>query len=129
MFVKRLPIPILALATLILLGLSACLRPSEASVKLDPNPILSGGPGWLVVKEAFARVKEKPAADSADLAHVRRGGSYQILAVEFGTGTQDSPPSTWYRISADGVSGWIAASDIDVTASREQAEYEASGMR
>jgi hypothetical protein len=45
----------------------------EASLKLQANPILSGGLGWAVVKEAYVRLKEGPSDSSKDIDHLRRG--------------------------------------------------------
>lgn len=118
--------PRLLLVSFLAVGLASCFSSVDSSLKLEPSPLLSGGPGWVVIKEAYTRLKEKPSKESADLAHIRRGGAFKIQAVELGDASDSDNAGPWYRIEAEGVTGWVQAADIDVESSREQAQYAAS---
>jgi hypothetical protein len=116
---------VLLLSTSIV-ALSSCFSSVDASLKLQPTPILSRGPGWVVVKEAYARVKQKPSKDSSDIAHIRGGVVFEILAIALGDSSQGGP---WYQITADGAVGWVQAADVDVLSTRAQADYTAARYR
>lgn len=119
----------LLLAAPLALVLASCFSSVDSSLKLAPSPLLTAGPGWVVVKQAYARVKEKPSRASADLAHIRKGGVYQILAVQLGDASDEGDAGPWYQIAAEGVTGWVQATDLDVVASREQAQHSAAAYR
>ena len=73
------------------LGMASCSRLREGSLKLEANPILTGGIGWAVVKDAYV-VKEGPSDSTQDIDHLRRGSVYRLDAREFGTGDDQAGP-------------------------------------
>ncbi|HUW40512.1 MAG TPA: hypothetical protein VMV90_05840 [Rectinemataceae bacterium] len=126
---RKIRIAPLLFAAALALALASCFSSVDSSIKLPPTPLLSRGPGWIVVKTAYARVKEKPSDGSDDVAHVRGGGEYEILAVDLGGGADQGNGGLWYRIRSGTVEGWIEAADIDVFSSRPQADYAAARYR
>ncbi len=126
-FAKAIVSLVLFSASIIML--TSCFSSLDSSLKLQPTPILSKGPGWVVVKEAYARLKEKPSKNSTDLAHIRGGSVFEILAIELGDATDPNNGGPWYRIKTDGVEGWVQAADIDVLSTRAQADYAAAHYR
>jgi hypothetical protein len=124
---QRLVAYILCLAVSLLLG--SCIPAEESALKLPPNPILSGGPGWVVVKEAYVRLKESPAQASRDLAPLRRGSVFQVVGRDLGNPNSAADKGLWYRLKAEGTEGWAQEVDLDVYASKEQAERAAISYR
>ncbi len=112
--------------TVSMLMLTSCFSSIDSSLKLQPTPILSTGPGWVVVKVAYARLKEKPSRDSADLAHIRGGSEFEILAIKLGDAADPDRNGPWYMVKTDGVEGWVQAADIDALSTRGQADYAAA---
>lgn len=111
---------------------TSCSRTGEGSLKLQANPILSGGLGWAVVKEAYVRLKEGPTDSSRDVDHLRRGLIFKLDAREMGSqgGTaKNADPAIWYGIESEGVKGWVRDSELDIYASRAQAEKAAAAYR
>jgi hypothetical protein len=116
--------------------LTACMRMGESSIKMPANPVLTGGLGWGVVKDAYVRLKESPAASARDLDHLRRGGVFALEsrvlgAPEGGQSRSESEPAPtiWYGIASEGTSGWVRGNEIETYASKEQADKAAEAYR
>ncbi|MGA2546063.1 MAG: hypothetical protein ABSF43_05925 [Rectinemataceae bacterium] len=119
------------------IGSSSCTRFSEGSLKLQANPILSGGLGWAVVKDAYVRLKEGPSDSTRDLDHLRRGSVYRLDAREIGSiasGLRDAVMKAderviWYGIQSESAKGWVRESELDIYGSQAQAERAAVAYR
>jgi hypothetical protein len=121
---------------LMALVFSSCTRFGESSIKLPTNPILSGGLGWAVVKDAYVRLKESPSESAKDADHLRRGEVFVLDARKLGSDIGDSSgkdslakPTVWYGISAEGAKGWVKEPELEIYASQAQAEKAASAYR
>jgi len=107
---------------------------AEGSIKLPTNPILTGGLGWAVVKDAYVRLKESPSDSARDIDHLRRGGVFaldaRVLSPESGAdrGSAGSP-TVWYGLSSEGAKGWVRESKLDTYSSQAQAERAAASYR
>jgi hypothetical protein len=126
----------LALLSLAALAFSSCSRIAEGSIKLPTNPILTGGLGWAVVKDAYVRLKESPSDSARDLDHLRRGGVFSLEARSLGPGEGSSSaggepgsPAVWYALASEGVKGWVRESELDIYVSQAQAERAAAVYR
>jgi hypothetical protein len=128
----------LSILAIIIMALtnSSCTRFGEASIKLPTNPILTGGLGWAVVKDAYVRLKESPSETARDLDHLRRGGVFSLDARNLGSdssGLSDKSaqgsPTVWYGINSEGVKGWVLESELDIYSSQAQAEKAAAAYR
>ena len=114
------------------LGGSACSRVADGSLKLQPNPILTGGIGWAVVKAAYVRLKAGPSDSTRDIDHLRRGSVYRLDARNFGTSEDQARPEgreSWYGIEAEGAKGWVRESELDIYSSRAQAEKASAAYK
>jgi hypothetical protein len=118
------------------LSFTSCWRMGESSIKLPANPVLSGGLGWGLVKNAYVRLKASPSESGRDLDHLRRGGVFALNARVFGpaanaasgSSASDSP-TVWYGISSEGSNGWVRGAELEVFSSQAQAEKAASAYR
>ena len=126
----------LALSSIVLiLALSSCSRTAEGTLKLQANPILTGGLGWAVVRDAYVRLKEGPADSSSDLDHLRRGSVYRLdsrklsVADPSGRSSSSDLPGIWYGLEADGFKGWVREAELDIYSSQAQAEKAAAAYR
>ena len=109
---------------------TSCWRINEASIKPPPNPVLSRGLGWGVVKDAYVRLKEQPSASARDLDHLRRGGIFELDArVLESSGPPAASPIIWYNLSSEGLNGWVRDSELEVYSSQAQAEKAAEAYR
>jgi hypothetical protein len=126
-----------AALALTVIGFASCSRFSEGSLKLQANPILSGGLGWAVVKDAYVRLKEGPSDSTRDLDHLRRGSVYRLDAREIGliaSGSRDAVMKAdereiWYGIQSESAKGWVRESELDIYGSQAQAERAAVAYR
>lgn len=132
----RIYFPSIALLFSIILILGSCTRLGEASIKLPTNPILTGGLGCAVVKDAYVRLKESPSDSARDIDHLRRGSVFALDARMLSKDTNASSdresvaaPAVWYEVASEGVTGWVRESQLDVYASRTQAEKAAAAYR
>jgi len=124
---------IFALAAIaISLALCSCSRPGESALRLQANPILSGGLGWAVVKDAYVRLKESPSDSSRDLDHLRRGGVFKLDSRELGLQSASAKLDDrviWYGIESEGARGWVRGTELDIYATQAQAEKAAIAYR
>ncbi len=132
--IYKLPAQAFFIAVLILaaLGAASCTRMGGSALKLQTNPILTGGIGWAVVKDAYVRLKEGPSDSTRDLDHLRRGGVLRLDARKFGTSddpTTPDEPEIWYGVESEGAKGWVKESELDIYDSRAQAETAAASYR
>jgi hypothetical protein len=117
-----------ALIALAAVALPSCSRSGEGSVKVQANPILTGGLGWAVVKDAYVRLKEGPADSAKDLDHLRRGSVYRLDARQLG-GQASGEREIWYELESEGGVGWVREGELDIYASKAQAEKAAAAYR
>jgi hypothetical protein len=122
-------IAIVSFLSAIILG--SCFHVGE--IKLPANPILSGGLGWAVIKDAYIRLKESPSDSARDLDHLRRGGVFRLDERQLGSSAQAAkaslPPEVWYKLESEGVKGWVRDEALDIYASESQAEKAAANYR
>ncbi|HOX18106.1 MAG TPA: SH3 domain-containing protein [Spirochaetales bacterium] len=95
---------------------------------LEPTPVLGAGPGWLVVEQAYVRVKSSPGFDSGDVAFLRAGDVVEVVGRERGD-AERSDAGIWYRVRSLAVEGWVHGSFASLYAHREQAERAAGEFR
>ncbi|HSV55823.1 MAG TPA: SH3 domain-containing protein, partial [Magnetospirillaceae bacterium] len=100
---------------------ASCGGRLPASLPMAANPVLTGGIGWIVVSEAYARVKAEPSGDAPGAGHLRGGEVLSVLARE----RDPTDGSLWYRISAGGVEGWLGYGQASFFTSRPAAERAA----
>lgn len=114
----------LALKTALILttlAVLSCGPRLPKSLPLDQNPVFTAGIGWLVVTQAYARVKAEPEGSAADVGHLRGG---DVLAVQ---GRERDPKTgvAWYRINLGGAVGWLTKDQAAFFESRDAAERAA----
>jgi hypothetical protein len=110
-------------------GFLSCDRMRDGSIKLEANPPLSAGMGWALVKEAYVRLKESPSEASKDLDHLRKGLVIRLEGRELGPPDQaasTAKATVWYQIESEGVEGWVRDGELDIYASKAQAEKAAT---
>jgi len=116
-------VPVLAI------GFASCDRREPVSLPaLEPTPVLGAGPGWLVVEQAYVRVKSSPGFDSGDVAFLRAGDVVEAVGRERGD-AERSGAGVWYLVRHLGVEGWVHESFASLYPHKEQAERAAGELR
>ena len=100
---------------------SACLPFANKGLVLPPTPSILDEPGWLLVKEAYSTLKERPGLDARDAGHLRDGLVLEIKGRAFSAAKDGDSSILWYLVSSDEGSGWISSADCEVFGSKEQA--------
>jgi hypothetical protein len=118
-----------AVAAVLLLSLASCGPSPETAIKTRPNPVLTGGIGFVVVKDAYVRLKALPSRASADLAPLRRGSVYAVLVRDRASAGSEEDGGLWYQLEGEGVRGWAREAELDLYASKEQAERAAGALK
>lgn len=105
--------------------LSSCGRRLPARLTMDSNPVFTGGTGWIVVTEAYVRMKAEPSREAPDVGHLRGGDTLAVL------GRERFPPEAevWFKVKADGKEGWIHSRQAAFYEAREPAERAAAQYR
>ncbi len=100
---------------------AACLPSGGKGIPLPPTPSILGDPGWLLTREAYAKLKVRPGADSPDAGHLRDGLVLEIKGRAFAAGKNGEASILWYLVTSDEGSGWISSADCAIFGSKEQA--------
>ncbi len=120
---------LLILAPLLVAFIGSCgERATDALPALEPTPVLGAGPGWLVVEQAYVRVKSSPDFDSGDAAFLRAGDVVEAIGRERGD-AERSGTGVWYHVRSLAVEGWVHGSFGSLYPHREQAERAAGAFR
>jgi len=106
--------------------LAGCSKSLESSLKPPETPILSGGLGWALVTGSYVRMKESPSVQAADIDHLRRHSVFEIESRVRGAASVPADKGLWYKLKAEGSSGWVMEGDVEVYRGKEQAERAAS---
>jgi uncharacterized membrane protein YheB (UPF0754 family) len=61
-------------------------------------PFFTGGIGWIVVAEAYTRVKTEPSDESRDIGHLRGGDTLPVLGRE----RLSASDAIWYKVMYEG---------------------------
>jgi hypothetical protein len=118
-----------ALCILLAFSALACLRSAESSLRPPETPILTGGLGWALVKESYVRLKEMPTASASDLDHLRRGSVLEVESRAIGDAARPEDQGLWYRLKADGASGWVRETELELFRTEEQAERAGAAIK
>lgn len=116
----RTPARLLAIALVFML-LASCIPSGGKGLDLPSTPSILGDPGWLLVKEAYATLRARPGAKSAEAGHLRNGLILEIRGRAYAEGSQGDTAVLWYLVTSDDGSGWISSAACEVFASKEQA--------
>jgi hypothetical protein len=119
----------IAVAALLVRCSFSCSQARENSIKLAPTPPLSSGPGWAVVKGAYVRLKAKPSQAADDISHLRRGEIVEVAGRDLGSPASEADKGIWYKLKTEGGVGWTMESEVEVFATKAQAERSTAGHR
>ncbi len=105
------------------IGLASCAREEAVvRVELPPTPVLSVQSNWAIVTSSHLRLREKPDTESKALATLFRGSVLEIISKEPAKDVVEDEENYWYKISYDGLTGWIFGSYIEFFDSKSSAE-------
>ncbi len=121
---RRAPYLWSALVLYSLLGASCGSRLPQ-SLSMDTNPMFTGGTGWIVVSEAYVRVKAEPSPESKDSGHLRGGDMLPVLGREKLPGQG----ALWYRVKTESGDGWLLGAQALFFDSRDAAERASSQFK
>ncbi len=112
-------------ALIAVLAAASCGDRLPKSLPMELNPVFSGGIGWIVVSQAYVRIKSEPRAEASDVGHLRGG---DVLAVQ---GREQDPRQggSWYRVGLGGVDGWLKGDYALFFETRAAAERAAGGFK
>ncbi|MFZ4617448.1 MAG: SH3 domain-containing protein [Rectinemataceae bacterium] len=101
--------------------LVSCNPSQREVITLPPTPPISGNLGWILVKEAYARVKAGASESLEEVGHLRDGSVLNVEARDYGP-AGDGSTILWYRVNGEGRKGWVSSRQVEVYSSRLQAE-------
>ena len=101
--------------------LISCTPSQREAITLPPTPPISGNLGWILVTEAYARVKAGASEALAEVGHLRDGSVLKVEARDYGP-AGDGTTILWYRVSGEGSTGWVSSRQVEVYSSKLQAE-------
>jgi uncharacterized protein YgiM (DUF1202 family) len=102
---------------------------AERKVELPSTTVLSVGSRWAVVNTNYLRMREKPLKDAEVLDGLTKGTVVEVLASTESEETIENATSYWYRISLEGLKGWVFGAYLEIVDSRSSAEDLAKKLR
>ena len=101
---------------------SGCERKAESiDIELPETPVLSSEEQWAVVTSSYLRIRKEPNLESEILSHLRLNNVVKILEQNSYTEKIEGEEDYWYKISYQGISGWVFGSYLEIYESREKA--------
>jgi len=116
-----------ALAWIVLAGCGG--EGKERELELPSTTVLSVGSRWAVVNTNYLRLREKPLKDANVLDGLTKGTVVEVLASTETEETIENATSYWYRISLEGLKGWVFGAYLEILDSRSRAEDLAETLR
>ena len=109
--------------TVFVLGLAACSSRSTAGVVLDQTPVISGGLGWGVVSQSYAKLLLEPSSSAAASGSARQNEVGKVMARSRVFEGHDA--GVWYKLEIDSSGGWLHESALNVYRSEAEARKAA----
>ena len=102
---------------------------SYPDIKLPPTPAISLETNWGLITSSHLRLRERPETDAKAISTLWRGYILEILSQTPTMETVEGMSDYWYRISFDGLQGWVFGGYLDIFNSRDDAERAAMEIR
>ena len=112
---------VLALLVLVFTVVSCSRGDAGRFVTLPPTPVVTLRPTWAVVTDSYLRLHAEPRSGAPIIGHLRRADVAEILEIGTTVARVDGEQRLWYRLAADGVSGWA----LDLSLDSYGSEYRA----
>ena len=128
---NRKPCPLLLLLIMTFVA-GSCSREQEVrypDIQLPPTPAVNLQTNWGLITSSHLRLREKPATDAKALSTLWRGSILEILSQTATMENVEGADGYWYRISFDGLQGWVFGGYLEIYPSREEAERAAMEIR
>lgn len=111
-----------AAMTMLCFFAAGCDKKSEVpGIELPATSVLSVQSSWGVVKSTHLRLRENPSLESKVITTLWRGGVLEVLSKTDQRETIEGEEDYWYRISFEGLSGWVFGAYLEIFSSKEQA--------
>lgn len=108
----------------------SCARIEEiGEIELPVTPVLTVENNWAVIVSSHLRLRDAPSTDSAAIATLWKGSVLEILSKTNLLEMVDDLAGFWYRISYDGLNGWVFGPYLLLYDSQAMAERSASELK
>lgn len=118
---------ILFAGCLLFFAVSACRNGEERveTIELPQTPVLTAETQWGVIVSSHLRLREAPEIDSPVITTLWKGYVMEILTKGLSEEVVEGRKGFWYRVSYDGLQGWVFGAYLEIYSSREEAEAAA----
>jgi uncharacterized protein YgiM (DUF1202 family) len=120
-------ITLLILLTIILICCGS--KKDEQAFRLPATPVLSIRSSWGVVNSNYLRLRVKPSTSSKVLDGLTKGTIVKILSTTEKKETVEDETDYWYRVSLEGLEGWVFGAYMSIIDSKSKAEKMAEELR
>ncbi|MBI9102815.1 MAG: SH3 domain-containing protein [Spirochaetales bacterium] len=108
-----------------LLILSGCPGEEEKvvlDIPLHSTPAIRLETSWAIITSSHLRLRSEPSLESEAVSLLYRGYIMEILSQTPFTEVVEEKDDYWYRISYDGLQGWVFGGYLEIYNSRDDAE-------
>ena len=108
----------------------SCAREAQRpEIRLPATPALSLRGQWGVVHSNYLRLRADPSKSAEVLAGLAKGSIVKILSLTEQKETVEGETDYWYRVSLEGLEGWVFGAFMDITDSRITAAEKAEELK
>ena len=111
----------LSLVTLMLAGFSCARKDAYRELTLPATPILAVRGSWGVVDTNYLRLRADPTKSAEVLAGLTKGTVVKILSATEKKETVEDETDYWYRVSLEGLEGWVFGAYLEIAESQSRA--------
>jgi hypothetical protein len=104
-------------------------RQNEGPIQLPSTSVLSIRSSWGVVTSNYLRMRINPSKTSSVMDGLTKGTIVEVLSATEKEETIENETALWYRISLDGLKGWVFGAYLEVLDSKSNAEALARELK
>ena len=104
-------------------------KQSEGPIQLPSTSVLTVRSSWGVVTSNYLRMRTNPSKTSSVLDGLTKGTIVEVLSTTEKEETIEDETALWFRISLDGLKGWVFGAYLEVLDSQSDAEAYARELK
>ncbi len=104
-------------------------KQSEGPIQLPSTSVLTVRSSWGVVTSNYLRMRTNPSKTASVLDGLTKGTIVEVLSATEKEETIEDETALWFRISLDGLKGWVFGAYLEVLDSKSNAEAYARELK
>ena len=106
----------------------SCAQDGESAVVLPTTGVSDIRPSWAVVVSTYVRLRNEADSESPITGHLRAGDVAEVETISLSPYSANGHQIRWIELSAEGHTGWVLESDLQLFRSERRARNAAATL-